>query len=97
MKLKVFGIYDSKVQAYLPPFMMKTIGEAERALSAHVNDPQHNFCKYSEDFTLFELGTWDDSNAEYSLLNTPHSLGLLNTFKREAFQPQAAASPLKAE
>lgn len=82
MILKVFGIYDSKVEAFLPPFMMKSKGEAIRALSSHVNDPQHNFCKYSEDFTLFELGSWDDSNAKYSLLETPHSLGLLIEFKQ---------------
>jgi len=83
MILKVFGIFDSKVGAYLPPFMMKTIGEAERALTAHVNDPQHNFSKYAEDFSLFELGTWDDSNAKYSLHATPHSIGVLIQFKKQ--------------
>lgn len=84
MILKVFGIYDSKVKAYLPPFMMKSIGEAERALCEHVSDVNHNFCKYSEDFTLFELGSWDDSNAQYTLLNTPHSLGLLLEYKKNS-------------
>ena len=78
MILKVFGIFDSKVEAYLPPFMMKSKGEAIRALSNHLADPQHNFCKYAEDFTLFELGSWDDSNAKYDLLPTPHSIGLLS-------------------
>lgn len=82
MILKVFGIYDSKASAYLPPFMMKTIGEAERALSGHVNDPQHNFSKYAEDFTLFDLGSWDDSNAKYNLHSTPHSIGLLLQYKK---------------
>lgn len=81
MMLKVFGIYDSKAEAYLSPFFMKSKGEAIRALSNHVNDPQHNFCKYAEDFTLFELGTWNDSNAKFELLNTPHSVGVLIEFK----------------
>ena len=31
---------------------MKSKGEAIRAITAHVNDSQHNFCKYAEDFTL---------------------------------------------
>lgn len=88
MILKVFTIYDSKSEAYLPPFMMKTPGEAERALKACVNDPEHNFCKYSADFTLFEIGTWDDSTAKYSLLNTPHSLGILVEFKKNSSAPQ---------
>lgn len=83
MIMKVFGIYDSKVGAYLPPFMMKSIGEAERALTSHVNDPEHNFSKYAEDFTLFELGSWDDATAKYSLLNTPHSVAVLIEYKRE--------------
>ena len=52
MIVKVFGIYDSKAEAYLPPFFMKSKGEAIRAITAHVNDSQHNFCKYAEDFTL---------------------------------------------
>lgn len=96
MILKVFGIFDSKVSAWLPPFMMKHVGDAERAIVSHVNDPQHNFSKYADDFTLFELGSWDDSNAKYSLHSTPHSIGLLLQYKREASKPQADASPLKA-
>jgi len=80
---KVFGIYDSKTDAFLPPFMMKTVGEAERALQTHINDPQHNFCRYAEDFTLFELGTWEDSNAKYTLHSTPHSVGMLLQYKRD--------------
>ena len=83
MILKVFGIYDSKVAAYLPPFMMKTIGEAERALTSHVNDPQHNFCKHAADFTLFELGSWDDSNSKYTLHSTPRSIALLLEYKSQ--------------
>lgn len=82
MLVKVFGIYDSKAEAYLPPFFMKSKGEAIRAITAHVSDPQHNFCKYAEDFTLFELGSWDDSTGVFTLLNAPHSLGVLLEFKR---------------
>jgi len=81
MELKVFAIYDSKAEAFLLPFMMKTKGEAIRAITAHVSDPQHNFYKYAEDFTLFELGTFNDVNAKYTLLGTPHSIGLLCEFK----------------
>jgi hypothetical protein len=82
MELKVFGIYDSKAEAYLPPFFVKSKGEAIRAITSHVMDEHHNFCKYAEDFTLFELGSWDDSTAKFELLATPHSLGVLVEFKR---------------
>lgn len=83
MYMKVFGIYDSKTEAYLPPFFVRTNGDAIRAVSSHVNDEKHNFCKYASDFTLFELGGWDDTTAKFDLLSTPHSLGLLHEFKRQ--------------
>lgn len=81
--MKVFGIYDSKAEAYLPPFMMKSKGEALRALGAHVNDPQHNFCKYSEDFTLFELGSWDEVSGKYDLHPAPQSMCVLIELRKE--------------
>ena len=62
---------------------MKSKGEAIRAITAHVNDSQHNFCKYAEDFTLFELGSWDDSNCIFDLLKTPYSLGVLIEFRKD--------------
>lgn len=83
MSMKVFGIYDSKAECFLPPFMMKTKGEAIRALSGHVNDPEHNFCKFAADFTLFDLGSWDEQTGRYDLLATPHSIGILIEFKRD--------------
>ena len=73
MILKVFSIFDSKTNAFFPPICMKTVGEVERALTGHCNDPEHNFCKYAEDYTLFELGSWNDENGKYSLLPTPVS------------------------
>lgn len=79
---KVFAILDTKAEAFLPPFMMHTVGEAERALSDCCSDPQHNFCKFAEDFNLYELGTWNDSNAFYDLHSSPRSIGLLTQYKR---------------
>lgn len=83
MILKVFGIYDSKAEAFLPPFFMKSKGEAIRALSSHVADSNHNFSKYASDFTLFELGSWNDSSCEFVLHDAKQSLGCLLEFKRD--------------
>lgn len=84
MYLRCFCIYDSKAEAYLPPFFMKSKGEAIRAVISTVNDPQSNFHKYAEDFVLFELGHWQEDNATFSLLPAPHSLGVLCEFKKQA-------------
>lgn len=79
---KVFCIYDSKAEAYLQPFFMKTVGEAERAVADLVNQSDHHFNKHSGDFTLFELGSWDEFKARFDLLSTPHSIGVLCEYKR---------------
>ena len=83
MKFKVFAIYDSKTEAWLQPFFSQSKGHAIRALEGLVSDPQHNFSKYAEDFTLFEVGDWDDSDCKFDLMKTPHSIGLLLEFKRD--------------
>lgn len=83
MVVKVFGIYDSKVEAYLKPFFAQSKGEALRAITDLVNDREHNFSKYAEDYTLFELGSFDHSNAKFTQLSTPHSMGVFIEFKKE--------------
>ncbi|WP_445779309.1 phage ORF5 protein [Shewanella sp.] len=83
MIMKVFAIFDSAVGAYLPPFNMKEIGEVERALKGHCNDPLHNFYKHGSDFTLFQLGTFDDTSAVYDLLITPHRISGLHEYQSQ--------------
>lgn len=82
MMYKVFVIYDSKTEAYLNPFFMPTKGDAIRALTTLVSDVNHNFCKYSEDFTLFEIGSWNNSDSKFLLHESKHSIGSLNEFKK---------------
>jgi hypothetical protein len=84
MLQKVFTIYDAKAEAYLPPFYMKTTGEAERAVTMHVNEQDHNFNKFAEDFTLFELGEFDNENGQFNLLATPHAISVLVHYKRQS-------------
>lgn len=78
MKLKIFTIYDVKSETYLQPFYMKTKGEAIRGFYEALNDPQTTFAKYPADFTLFEIGEFDDldcSIASHSV-KIPHGNGL---------------------
>lgn len=74
MLLKVFTIYDSKAEAYLQPFFMQSTGQALRAFEDSVNDPNHQFNKHAADFTLFELGTYDDQTAIFSTFQAKKSL-----------------------
>lgn len=82
MKMKVFSVYDSKVEAFMQPLFFTTGGQAIRVFADTVNSPNHQFAAHPEDFTLFELGSFDDATAKFENLLTPHSLGLATEFKK---------------
>lgn len=86
---KVFSIYDAKAQAYLQPFFMSNIGLALRAIGDCLSDPNHQFTKHPEDYTLFNLGTFDPVTGIFE--SDKVSLGNLVEFIP---QPNLAA-PLK--
>lgn len=60
MKTKIFAIHDAKVGSYMQPFFMQSAGQALRSWGTSINDPSTLFCTHPADFTLFELGTYDD-------------------------------------
>jgi len=60
MVVKVFAIYDSKSEAYMSPFFLQTKGQAMRAFADSVADPKTQFHNHPGDFTLFEIGEYDD-------------------------------------
>ena len=62
MLLKIFTVYDAKAEAYMQPFFMQSTGQAIRSFEDTVNDTKSVFNKHAQDFTLFEIGTYEDSN-----------------------------------
>lgn len=75
MIYKMYVVYDCKVEAYITPFFMRANGEAMRAFTELANDKSKSVGANPEDFTLFEVGTYDDSSAMINVLITPISLG----------------------
>lgn len=73
---KIFTVHDSKAQAYLPPFYMRTKGEAIRAFETTVKDTNSQFNKYPHDYTLVELGEFDDNTG--SIISLPAPLIISN-------------------
>ena len=67
MKQILFSIYDSKAQAYFPPFCLHNPQMAIRQFSDMVNDPETRISKHAEDYTLFQIGEFDDSNAKINI------------------------------
>lgn len=82
MQHKVFSVYDSKVEAYLPPVFNTSRGAMLRAVEEAVNNKDHQFSKYAADYTLFELGTFEDTTCTFQFHLSPLSLGNLVEFKQ---------------
>lgn len=83
MKLNVYTIYDSKVKAYMAPFMAQTNGAALRMFEDTVRDEKTVLNKHPEDYSLFAIATFDDSTGKYENLETPNSLGVAIEYKGE--------------
>lgn len=79
MKTKLFCVYDSKAECYGTPFFMPTRGMAERAFGNLVNDPQSSIHRNPEDFTLYEVGEFDDSTGVVNA-TLPVNLGIALKF-----------------
>lgn len=75
MILKVFAVYDSAGQAYIPPWYVPTTGLAIRSFTTAANNPDHDFCKHGADYTLFEIGTFDDNTGRIDMYAAYVSLG----------------------
>lgn len=75
MKLKIYVVYDSKAEAYMQPFFMRSRGEALRGWQDACNDTKTQFNKFPEDFTLFEIGEYDELTAKIIQPNAHTALG----------------------
>lgn len=75
MKLKVFSVYDSKVQAYMQPFYAVTVGAASRSFADACLDESSQMAKHPEDYTFFQVGEFDDSTGVFLEFPAPVSLG----------------------
>lgn len=71
MIMKIFTVHDLKAEVFLQPFYFNTKGQAIRAFMDTLADPNHQFSRYPADFTLFELGEYDDSSASFNLYPQP--------------------------
>jgi len=75
MKQLFFAVFDQKVGAYLRPFTVRSSGEALRGWVDICNDRESEVNKHPEDYTLFELGSFDPETGRVEALSTPHSHG----------------------
>lgn len=80
MILKIFSVYDSKSEAYIPPFYALTAGQAIRSFTDTVNEANHAFNKHPADFTLFLIGEFDDAHGAVMPYAALINLGLASEY-----------------
>lgn len=84
--MKVFTVFDSKAEAYLNPFYARTTAEGVRLFKAAADDPEHNYHRFAGDFSLFEIGEWDERTGDMVLYSAHENLGtaLQHIWREEA-------------
>ena len=75
MLFGIFSIYDSAIATWRPPVYARNKGEILRMFIDSVNNPQTDYGKHPSDYTLFEIGTFDDDKCYFNLHKAPVKLG----------------------
>jgi len=65
MKSIGFSIYDTKAEAFMPPFFMPSVGLGIRAFSDVCKDANSNVGKHLSDFRLYKVGEFDDNSGDF--------------------------------
>jgi alkyl hydroperoxide reductase subunit AhpC len=87
MKMKICTVYDSKAEAYMRPFFEQSTGTAVRAFTEECNNPKSVLSSHPSDYTLMEIGEFDDQSGEVSKYEAKKSLGLAIEYKRKQQVP----------
>lgn len=64
MKLNIYALFDSQIAAFAQPYFSPTNGSALRAFSDHVNDKNSPVNKHPGDYSVYQLGSYDDQTGE---------------------------------
>lgn len=89
MIYNVYAIYDRKAAVYSQPFYCPNDQVAMRMLSAMVNDRSTQISAFPEDFSLHQLGTFNDASGVFVTPKEPVPLINANSLvKTIQFQPQ---------
>lgn len=78
MQMYILAIRDRAADVFGQPMFVASIGGACRSFGDEVNraDPKNNLHAHPEDFDLYELGTYDDTEASFTLLERPRMIAV---------------------
>ncbi|UYD39229.1 MAG: nonstructural protein [Wigfec virus K19_161] len=69
MNLSIFSVYDSKAKHFHAPYTLQNTAVALRAFSAAVNEPGSQMNQFPADFSLIEIGSYDDATGVLTSIN----------------------------
>ena len=78
--MKAFVIYDSKAGFFRPPMVYKSTGEALREFADAVNNPETFVAKHPADYTLFEMGEYNELQGVLTMHEAKTSLGVATEY-----------------
>ena len=81
MKTELYAIYDSKAEIYNKPFHQPNQAVAMRTATDLANDPNSEIAKNPQDYTMFYLGNYDDTTAQFELCE-PKSVARFHELKQ---------------
>ena len=86
MKFSICSVRDSKAGAFMIPFFTRNRDTGIRSVMMAMQDPSHEFYKFHDDYTLFELGVYDDDDGSFLVHPAPEVLvtgtALFSSIKR---------------
>lgn len=75
MNLNIYTVHDEKTSAFLQPMFFRTTGEAIRAIQSCIIDQNHQFSQHKTDFSLVQIGEYDDNTGNINPLEKKIWLG----------------------
>ena len=91
MKLKLFVVYDAKTESYGVPFFRDFTANAIREwqeVASNKSDKQNQIAKFPADFTLFEIGSFEQATGSLEIYEAKYSLGLASEHVKQDLVPQ---------
>lgn len=90
MILKVFSVFDSKLQVFNTPFFSRSEADATRSFSDLVRDSRTTVGQHPEDFFLYDIGLYSDETGEIDG-STPKQIAAATAFVSMIEDAKAAA------
>jgi len=93
MITKAFSVRDSKANTFGVPFFAVNSAVAARMFTDLVSDVKSTVSRFPDDFTLFEVGSFDDDKGVMMPLSIPVNLGVASVFLASKLGPKEIRVP----